>query len=654
MIVFFRRLPLTLKLLLIGIIPILFLIYFSVLIFKEKSQTVELINDNIERVDQSANISELINELGRERGYSYLYSIKKTDHDKIVAHRLNTDSIISILKKSSDLGLYRFDEYTFLNRLNETRAAIDSSSLNPDAIVQFYTDAIVRLNTLNSTIPSNTFLKPVYQDLIAQRILAEMITYLEIIRTNIFNALFIRKYMTETLLGTYGVYKVYKSYETEFLVKASPASITLYNNEKKLTDYGVTMTYINKLFETFRFDSTYNEEQWRAVSTNGLNVLRKQQRDLWKSVDMRMKEISTTEVRTKNLTLLFLLIAILFVIAFIAYFINDITRLLRELRLAARKISRGETDLQLKNMPSGVIGNLAKSINQIDKNNLRLTEAANEIGKGNFDVEVNTRSDKDLLGISIKKMQHDLQEFASQKDKIQKETQELVYKRDEFFSIASHELKTPVTSLKAYTQLLLMDATGSGDLQREKMLQRMNAQMNKLTVLINDLLDISRLQNGKLVYNLHTFEMKQLVTEIIDEIEPTSEDIKFVFNPDTNALVNADHDRIGQVLNNLLINAIKYAPDTKKIIITLVRKDNYIVCSVHDFGSGIIPDEYEKIFERFYRISGHNKNTYPGLGLGLYISKEIIEKHGGEIWVESEKEKGATFFFSLPAEKFIK
>ncbi len=653
MIVFFRKLPLTIKLLLIGVVPILFLIYFSVLIYREKSQTVELINENIERVDQSANIAELISELGRERSFSYLYAIKKTDKDKIMLHRFRTDSIIAILKKSPDLGLYKFDEYTFLNKLNETRSTIDSSSLKPDAIVQFYTDAIVRLNTLNSTIPSNTFLKPVYQDLIAQKILSEMITYLEIMRTNIFNALFTKKYMAETLLGTYGVYKVYKSYETEFLVKATPASITLYNNEKKLTEYGATMAYMDKLFGTFKFDSTYNEDQWRTVSTNGVIALRKQQRNLWKSVDMRMKEISKNEVRTRNITLIFLLVAILFVIAFIAYFINDITRLLREIRLAARKISRGETNPQLKNMPAGAIGNLAKSIKLIDKNNLLLAEAASEIGKGNFDAQFNTRSEEDLLGISIKKMQHDLQEFASQKDKIQKETQELVYKRDEFFSIASHELKTPVTSLKAYTQLLLMDATGSGDLQREKMLQRMNSQMNKLTVLINDLLDISRLQNGKLIYNKKTFEIKQLVTEIIDEIEPTSEDIKFVFEPDNNALVNADYDRIGQVLNNFLINAIKYAPNTKEIIIKLFREDNNIVCSVHDFGSGIISDEYDKIFERFYRISGHNKNTYPGLGLGLFISKEIIEKHDGKIWVESEKEKGTTFFFSLPVEKFI-
>src|SRR6185312_6095369 len=516
MLVRFRNLSLTAKLLLIGIIPILFLIYFSLVIYREKARKVELLGDYIEHVDQSANIGELIAELAKERRYSYLFTIKDTDkdinHQKILEHRQKVDSIITVLKKSDDLALHDFTKYTFLDNLASTRAAIDTvKQFRPDAVIQYYTDAIFRINTLNSAIPGNTFLKPVYQDLLAQKTLSEMITYLGILQTNIFSVLYTRKYVVETLFGTLGVYKVFNTYETEFLLKASPATIKFYEDQKRTTALKPMLHYIDKVFSTFKFDSSYNANQWWDLSTKAMIVLRTQQRDLWKKVDVGMKQIYQNEVRSKNLALLLMVISILCVILFVVYVVRHIDRLLKEIKTAAEKISRGATRLQLKNMPKGIIGDLAACITDIDRNNLLLAEAANQIGKGNFDVQVRPRSDEDLLGISIKKMQQDLQQFTSQKDKIQKETEDLIYRRDEFFSIASHELKTPVTSLKAYTQLMLMDAEGAGDSQHKKMLERMDAQINKLTSLINDLLDTSKIENDHLVYNKEIFSLKDLV-----------------------------------------------------------------------------------------------------------------------------------------------
>ncbi len=653
MLVRFRNLSLTAKLLLIGIIPILFLIYFSLVIYREKARKVELIGDYIEHVDQSANIGELIAELTRERRYSYLFTIKNTDkeinHQKILEHRQKVDSIITVLKKSDDLALRDFTKYTFLDNLASTRAAIDTvKRFRANAVIQYYTDAIFRINTLNSAIPGNTFLKPVYQDLLSQKTLSEMITYLGILRTNIFNVLYTKKYVVETLFGTLGVHKVFQTYETEFLLKASPATVKFYEDQKRTTALKPMTDYLDKVFSTFKFDSTYNADQWWDLSTKAMIVLRKEQRDLWKKVESGMKQIYQNEVRSKNLALLLIAISILCVILFVAYVVRHINGLLNEIKTATEKISRGETGLLLKNMPGGIIGNLAEGIRDIDKNNLLLAEAANQIGKGNFDVQVNPRSNEDLLGISIKKMQQDLQGYASQKDKIQKETEDLVYRRDEFFSIASHELKTPVTSLKAYTQLLLMDAEGAGDSQHKNMLERMDMQINKLTSLINDLLDTSKLENGHLVYNKEVFSFHDLVKETITDIKPTALENEVIFQNKTHAKINADRDRIGQVLNNFLTNAIKYAPDGKKIIVALNQQNGKVVCSVQDFGKGIVSEEQEKIFERFYRITGHNLNTFPGLGLGLFICKEIIEKHGGKIGLESERGKGSTFYFELP------
>ena len=653
MLVRFRNLSLTAKLLLIGVIPILFLVYFSLVIYREKARKVELIGDYIEHVHQSANIGELIAELTRERRYSYLFTIKDTDreinHQKILEHRQKVDSIISLLKESNDLALHDFTKYTFLDNLASTRAAIDTvKQYRPDAIIQYYTDAIFRINTLNSAIPGNTFLDPVYQDLLAQKALSEMITYLGILRTNIFNVLYTKKYVVETLFGTLGVHKVFNTYETEFLLKASPVAVKHYEDEKRTTALQPMLGYLDKVFSTFKIDSSYNADQWWDLSTKAMIVLRAQQRNLWKKVDAGMKKIYDNEVTSKKIALLLLLISIFCVILFVVYVVRHINRLLKEIKTAADTISKGETGLQFKNMPKGIIGNLAERIRDIDKNNLVLAQAANQIGKGNFDVDVKPRSDKDLLGISIKKMQQDLQEYASQKDKIQKETEDLVYRRDEFFSIASHELKTPVTSLKAYTQLLLMDVEDGADSQQKNMLQRMDIQINKLTLLINDLLDTSKIENGHLVYNKEVFSLNELVKETIADLKPTSLDNELIFQNHFDANVNADRDRIAQVLNNFLTNAIKYAPDGKKITISLDGKDGKVICSVQDFGKGIVAEEQEKIFERFYRITGHNLNTFPGLGLGLFICKEIIENHGGKIGLVSERGKGSTFYFELP------
>lgn len=648
MIVRFRNLSLTVKLLLIGLIPILFLIYFSIIIYHEKSQKVELLGNYIEHVKQSENTNELIAELTRERRFSYFFIINDTGYNNLLVHRQRTDSILQLLEKSNDFSLRDFPKYTFLDGLDSIRTEIDSQKITSNGIMQYYTDAIFRVNLLGSFIPANTLLKPAYQDLVAQVKLAQMITYLGIIRTNVFNVLLTQKYVYETLFGTLGVYKVFNTYEIEFLLKASPESKKIYENQKTGSDYGATLIYLNKLFTTFKFDTTYTANQFWTVSTQAMIILRQQQRALWNAADASMQQIYNRAKDSEKEAISFMLFAILLVLSFVAYVVNHIHKLLDEIKVAAAKISKGGTDLHLSNMPKGIIANLAKSIIDIDKNNLVLAQAANQIGRGNFEVNVKPRSTEDLLGISIKKMRDNLHEFTAQKDKVQKETEDLVYRRDEFFSIASHELKTPVTSLKAYTQLLLMDADGLQDMQHKTMLERMDIQINKLTSLINDLLDTSKIENGQLVFKNELFILNDLILEIISDMQPISLSQKIIFNNNEVASVYGDRERIRQVISNFISNAIKYALSGKKIVISLEKHDHLVVCSVQDFGKGVNPEEFDKIFDRFYRVSGPNLNTFPGMGLGLFICKEVIEKHNGKIGVKSEPGKGSTFYFELP------
>lgn len=322
--------------------------------------------------------------------------------------------------------------------------------------------------------------------------------------------------------------------------------------------------------------------------------------------------------------------------------------MLVELKLAAQKIAKGSTGLQIRDMPRDAMGSLAHSILEIDKNNVQLAYAASAIGKGDFDITIHPRGNEDLLGNSIERMKDDLRQLTMQKDKARKDTLELMNKKDDFLSAASHELKTPVTSLKAYTQLLQMDAKEAGDAKNEMMLARMDIQIDKLTLLITDLLDTSKINNGKLVYKKNVLKLNDLVKEMVDQMQAVITSHKIIIEKNSPADIYADKERIGQVINNLLTNAIKYCPDCKKLLVNVETNDQSAIFSVKDFGEGIAKEEYDKIFGRFYRISGKNLHTYPGLGLGLYISKEIIEKHHGKIWLESEIGKGSTFYFNLP------
>ncbi len=220
--------------------------------------------------------------------------------------------------------------------------------------------------------------------------------------------------------------------------------------------------------------------------------------------------------------------------------------------------------------------------------------------------------------------------------------------KDEFLGIASHELKTPVTSIKAYGQVLEAIFRRKGDLKSADLLLKMDAQVNRLNNLIGDLLDVTKIQAGRLQFNEDFFDFNDLVADTVEELQRTTDKHTIVKKLEKTKIVYGDRERIGQVITNLITNAIKYSPHADKINVAVSGNTNQVTVCVEDFGVGIAKDKQEKVFEQFYRVSGEKQHTFPGLGLGLYISSEIIKREGGKIWVESAKGKGSTFCFSLP------
>lgn len=221
-------------------------------------------------------------------------------------------------------------------------------------------------------------------------------------------------------------------------------------------------------------------------------------------------------------------------------------------------------------------------------------------------------------------------------------------RKDDFISMASHELKTPLTSLMAYTDLLQRLLERENNTQTGQYLARINVQLTKLSRLIADLLDISKVQAGKLVFAEEPVRIDDLVREEIEHFQPTASLHNILIEGETASEVVGDRDRLGQVIINLLSNAIKYSPQAEQVIVRMTREASEVIISVQDFGIGIPSDHQEHIFERFYRVSINQEKHFPGLGIGLYISYEIVRHHGGRIWVESVQGEGSTFFFTLP------
>ena len=222
----------------------------------------------------------------------------------------------------------------------------------------------------------------------------------------------------------------------------------------------------------------------------------------------------------------------------------------------------------------------------------------------------------------------------------------LQQQKDDFISIASHELKTPITSLKASLQLLDQIKDNPAHKMLPTLIGQANKSLNKVTILVEDLLNATKVNDGQLNLNKKLFTIAKVIDECCHYIR--IEDIyKIVTSGDLELQVYGDAERINQVIINIFNNAIKYAPESKIIDIYIEKINDMAKISVTDKGPGITTDKLNHLFDRYYRVETHGIQG-SGLGLGLYICAEIIKKHNGQIGVNSELGKGSTFWFTLP------
>lgn len=303
----------------------------------------------------------------------------------------------------------------------------------------------------------------------------------------------------------------------------------------------------------------------------------------------------------------------------------------------------------LENKPFYEVGNGELNIPKFKK--LLKMVLINDKSFENFEIEYATASKgKRILLLNARKFYRKINNTETILLAIEDVTKQRNFEKqkDEFAALIMHELKNPVSTLSGYLHLTQAHLSKNGDIKILEYTKIMKEQVYRLTSLINGLLNSSQIRAVGFDYNNSVFEIGELIDQTIESVQVSCKTHKLVLKNKINRYIEGDRDRISQVLVNLLINAIKYSPNANIVEIKVELNKNKIIISVIDFGFGISKENQKKVFDRFFKVRGSQNNTYYGIGLGLDISSQIVRHHKGKIWVESSKEEGSIFSFSLP------
>jgi len=300
----------------------------------------------------------------------------------------------------------------------------------------------------------------------------------------------------------------------------------------------------------------------------------------------------------------------------------------------------------------------------ITKSLAKLTVAASAVAQGHYDSPVQIEREDELgqlatsfnaMASQIKAAQQELEQRVEERTKEletahtdlqqQKETEK---KKDEFISIVSHELKTPLTSLSALVQLAGSKLKNNPDDFLSGAMEKAGVQVKKMAAMINGFLNVSRIESGKISIDRQLFNLEDVITDVIKEAELTATTHQLRFAPCGTVQVFADKEKITSVITNLLSNAIKYSAKGSPVDIDCVVTADSVRVSIKDQGIGIAKQDQGQLFERYYRVEDDHTKYISGFGIGLYLSAEIVRRHHGTIGVESEKGAGSTFYFILP------
>jgi len=274
-----------------------------------------------------------------------------------------------------------------------------------------------------------------------------------------------------------------------------------------------------------------------------------------------------------------------------------------------------------------------------------LHKATSELEKGNFNVRTNIKTNDEFEELS-----RAFNKSAIALEIMDEEQKQLDKTKSEFFSMTSHELRTPIAPLKVQLQMMYKQFYGKLTTKQRETLLNILKNTERLNKIIEDFLEISRIESARLKFVFKKTDLRETVYETINLMEGFAKDknIQFITELGNLPSINADPDRISQVLKNLIHNAIKFSPDNGKIEISTLLKNDYIQFRIKDYGKGMLPSDQIHVFEPFYQVEDISVKQYGGTGLGLAICRGIVEAQKGKIWIQSIENEGSTFYFTVP------
>lgn len=359
------------------------------------------------------------------------------------------------------------------------------------------------------------------------------------------------------------------------------------------------------------------------------------------SLESMNRSLATGTRHAIIITLIMILVGALAVV----YMVRSIANPIHHLADATRAVAQGDLDQTVPIKRSDEIGILADSFNHMIQQ-LKVSREKIETWNRELETKVAERTSE------LKEKHHELEKAHNELENAYEELKTLDKAKDDFLSLVSHELRTPLSSILLYSEMLL-DGLANTEEDRTEFLSTIVDNCKRLTRLINDVLDLSKIEAGRMSFNLEKLNMKSLVIETLNSIRPALESHGINFDceqVDDNIHLWVDRDKIIQVLTNITSNAIRFTPQGGMISVSLTTNTKMGIIAVKDTGKGIKKEDISKVFDRFSQLESIDQHS-KGTGLGMTISKSIIERLGGEIWIESEVGKGTTVFFALPKTK---
>ncbi|HUH17596.1 response regulator [Albibacterium sp.] len=414
----FNRIPLNLKLLFSAVIPLLALFYYFYIIQAEKQIQVSTTNNFISRLNNTIATANLIDELQKERRFSLSFLLKRENNSNLIVQREQSDIAFNELEKTSQNGFTEdYKKFTFINSLEDWRRRIDTDSITANDVLLNYQLLINRLQSNISIRTDNPILIKTSNDkLEASAALSGMANLIALMRLDIYLNLTHDESLSTSFTDFQKNYDLFKSYEYELLTNKDEQIIADYNKLSESSDLNPTINLFNTIINEGRIDDSYNAEEWWRTSAAGMDALKKMHQDILNTIQKNTLEAYQDTIKEQRYLFIALILIALLISAIIFFAIKSTTEQINKLKQEAYRIALGETGVELPDYPNDALGRLAQSFIQIDKNNIKIAEAAETIGKNNFNIEFDVRGEKDKLGQSILKMKESLKAFSASKE----------------------------------------------------------------------------------------------------------------------------------------------------------------------------------------------------------------------------------------------